>query len=62
METRRIIGLVLIGLVAVILLINKGFLTGHVQVELVVTSISLAKSYILLSCVAVGVVIGVLMK
>lgn len=62
METRRIIGLVLIGLITIVLLMNKGFLTGSVNVDLAVTTISMAKSYVLLGSIALGVVIGILLK
>lgn len=62
MDTKKIIALVLIGFIALVLILNKGFLTGNVSVNLIVTSVEAAKSIILLGAVALGVVIGILLK
>ena len=62
MDMKKIIALVLIGFIALILVLNKGFLTGSVSVNLIVTSVSAAKSIVLLGAVAIGVVIGILLK
>ncbi len=62
MDTKKIIALVLIGFIALVLILNKGFLTGNVSVNLIVTSVEAAKSIILLGAVALGVVIGILFK
>jgi hypothetical protein len=62
MDRNKIIALVLIGLIALVLLLNKGFLTGTVSLNLIVTQIAAAKSIVLLGAVALGVVIGVLLK
>ena len=62
MDTKKIVALVLIGFIALVLILNKGFLTGSVSVNLIVTSVSAAKSIILLGAVALGVVIGILLK
>ncbi|MFH0907911.1 MAG: hypothetical protein V1929_04045 [bacterium] len=62
MDTKKIIALVLIGLIALALIINKGFLTGSVSVNLLVTTVAAAKSIVLLGAVALGVVIGILLK
>lgn len=62
MDTKKIVALVLIGFIALVLILNKGFLTGSVSVNLIVTSVSAAKSIVLLGAVALGVVIGILLK
>jgi len=62
MDTKKIIALVLIGFIALVLILNKGFLTGSVSVNLIITSVSAAKSIVLLGAVALGVVIGILLK
>jgi uncharacterized integral membrane protein len=62
MSKSKIVALVLIGLIALILILNKGFLTGSVSVNLIFTTVSAAKSLVLLGAVALGVVIGILFK
>lgn len=61
MDTKKIIALVLIGLVAVVLVVNRGML-DKMSVDLVVTTISASKSMVLLGTAALGVVIGILLK
>jgi len=58
MARKQIWALVLIGLAAVVLIINR----GRVSVDLIVTSVSAAKSVVLLASIALGVVIGILFK
>lgn len=52
------IGLILIGLVALIAVLNHGSLNLH----LLVTTVRVAESVLILACAAVGVVIGLLLK
>ena len=58
MSKRLIYALVLIGLVVIVLLMNR----GKVQVDLIFTTVSGIKSLVLLAFTAIGVVIGVLLK
>jgi uncharacterized integral membrane protein len=58
MSKSRKIGLILIGLVALIAVLNH----GSVSVHLIVTTVHMPESIFILSCAAVGVVIGLLMK
>ena len=61
METKKIIALVLVGLFAVVLIVNRGLLDGK-TIDLVVTSVRASFSMILLGAAALGVVVGVLIK
>jgi hypothetical protein len=58
---KKIIGFLLIGLAALILILNVGFTDG-VTVNLLVAKIHTARSIVLLSSIALGVAIGLLMK
>ena len=58
---KRIIGFILIGIVALILILNVG-MTDGVTVNLLLGKIYVAKSIVMLACVALGVAIGNLMK
>lgn len=61
MDTKKIVALVLLGLFAVVLIINRGFVDG-VSVDLIITTVKASKSMVLLVTAAFGVVIGVLLK
>ncbi|HMP75890.1 MAG TPA: hypothetical protein PKE12_06305 [Kiritimatiellia bacterium] len=58
MSKSKIIALVLIGLVALVAVLNH----GSTSVHLLVTSVRMAESVLILGCAAVGVAIGVLIK
>ncbi len=58
MSRSKLIGLILIGLVALIAVLNH----GSVNLHLIVTTVRVAESVLILSCAAVGVVIGLLLK
>ena len=58
MSKSKIIGLVLVGLVALVAVLNHGSMSVH----LLVTSVRMAESVLILGCAAVGVVIGILLK
>lgn len=61
MTKSKIVGLALIGLVAAICIVNRGFADG-VSVDLLIHTAKLSKSMLMLACTAVGVVVGVLLK
>jgi hypothetical protein len=61
MTKSKIIALVLLGLMAVLCVVNRGFGDG-VGVDLLVDTVRLSKSMLMLACTAVGVVVGVLLK
>lgn len=61
MDTKKIFALVLIGLLAVVLIVNRGLL-DRVTIDLVITSVRASISMILLGATALGVVIGILLK
>jgi uncharacterized integral membrane protein len=58
MNKKILYALLLITVMVIILIVNR----GDVKVDLVVMSISALKSIVFLSFIAVGVVIGVLLK
>lgn len=51
-------GLILVGLVALIAVLNH----GSVNLHLIVTTVRIAESLLILACTAVGVIIGLLLK
>ena len=61
METKKIIALVLLGLFAAVLIVNRRLLDG-VSVDLLFTSVRASFSMILLGTAALGVTVGVLLK
>ena len=61
MDKKKIVALALIGLAVVILLVNRRLLDG-VSVNLLVTTVKASISMVLLGAIALGVVIGVLLK
>lgn len=61
MTKSKIIALILIGLMAVLCVVNRSIADG-VSVDLLVTTVKLSKSLLMLGCTAVGVVVGVLLK
>lgn len=61
MDTKKIIALILIGLLAVVLIVNRGLL-DRVTIDLVITSVRASISMILLGATALGVMIGILIK
>ncbi len=58
MSKKQIFALVLIGLCAIIFILNR----GSVSVHLLVTQINAMKSLVFLTFTAIGVAIGVLLK
>ena len=61
MNKKMIYALALIGVSVVVLLINMGGMDG-ITLNLLVTKIHAAKSMVLLGALALGVLIGVLLK
>lgn len=61
MTKAKLVALALIGLVAVLAVVNRGFGDG-VSVNLLVDTVRLSKSMLMLASVAVGVAVGVLLK
>lgn len=61
METKKIIALVLVGLFAAVLIVNRGLMDGT-SVDLIFTTVRASFSMILLGAAALGVVVGVLLK
>ena len=61
MDRKKLIALVLLGLTALVLVLNVGMADG-ITLNLLVTKIHAAKSIILLGAVSLGVAIGVLLK
>jgi len=61
MDTKKIVALVLIGLLAVVLIVNRGMADG-VGVNLVVDTVRMSKSMLMLLTTALGVTIGILIK
>ena len=61
MDSKKITALVLIGLFAAILIVNRGLMDGK-SVDLIITSVRASFSMILLATAALGVTIGVLLK
>ena len=61
MDSKKIVALVLIGLLAVVLIVNRGLL-DRVTLDLVITSVRASISMILLGATALGVTIGILIK
>lgn len=59
MSSKQIWALVLIGLCAVVLVLNS---RGSISVNLIVTSVAAAKPLVLLAFISVGVLIGILFK
>jgi hypothetical protein len=60
-DTKKIVALILIGLLAVVLIVNRGVVDG-VGLNLVIDSVRMSKSMLILASTALGVVIGVLLK
>jgi uncharacterized integral membrane protein len=58
MSKKQIWALVLIGLCAVVLVWNR----GAVSVDLVFTTVTAMKGLVFLGCIAVGVIIGILLR
>ena len=58
---KKIIGFILIGIAALILILNVGFTDG-VTVNLLLGKIHTAKSIVMLASIALGAAIGLLMK
>lgn len=61
MSRKQVIAMVLIGLSALVLIFNRKWLDG-VDVNLLVTTVHMAKSVLMLGCMAMGVLIGALLK
>jgi hypothetical protein len=61
MNKKMIYALVLIGLSVVVLLVNMGGM-DRISIDLIFTTVKAAKSMLLLAAIALGVVIGVLLK
>lgn len=61
MDTKKLIALILIGLLAAIYVVNRGML-DRIELDILVTTITASKSIMLLGATALGVVIGVLLK
>jgi len=61
MDRKKLIALVLIGLAALVMILNVG-MTDGVSINLLVTKIHAAKSIILLASISLGVVIGALLR
>lgn len=58
---KKIIALVLMGLAALVLIMNVGMIDG-VTINLVITKIHASFSVVLLAAIAFGVLIGILVK
>ena len=58
MSKKQIFALVLIGLCAIVFIVNR----GNVSVHVLVTQINAMKSLVFLAFTAIGVAIGVLLK
>lgn len=61
METKKAVALLLLGLMAIVLIVNRGML-DRIDVDLLVTTVRASKSMIMLSCTALGVLVGILLK
>lgn len=61
METKKIVALVLVGLFAAILIVNRHVMDGH-SVNLLITTVRASFSMILLATAAFGVTVGILLK
>jgi hypothetical protein len=61
MDTKKLIALLLIGLLAAIYVVNRGML-DRIELDILITTITASKSIMLLGATALGVVIGVLLK
>lgn len=61
MEKKKLIALVLLLLLAVIWVVNRGVVDG-VRVNVLVDTIKMSKSMLMLGSTALGIVIGVLLK
>lgn len=61
MDTKKLVALILIGLLAVVLIVNRGMVDG-VGVNLVVDTVRMSKSMLMLLTTALGVTIGILIK
>lgn len=61
MDRKKLIALLLIGLAALVLIFNVG-MTDGVSINLLVAKVYVAKSIVLFASIALGVVIGVLLK
>lgn len=61
MTKSKIIALIILGLMAVLFVVNRGVADG-VGVDVLVDSVRMSKSMLMLACTAVGVAVGVLLK
>lgn len=61
MTKSKVIALILMGLMAVVCVVNRSIADG-VSVDLLMTTVKMSKSMLMLGCTAVGVIIGVLLK
>lgn len=61
MDTKKLIALILMGLLAAIYVVNRGIL-DRIELDLLVTTVTASKSMLLLGATALGVAIGVLLK
>lgn len=61
MTKSKTIALVMLGLMAVLCVVNRSLADG-VSVDVLFTTLKMSKSMLMLGCTAVGVVVGVLLK
>lgn len=61
MDTKKIVALVMLGLFAAILIVNRGVMDGK-SIDLLITSVRASFSMILLATAAFGVTVGILLK
>lgn len=61
MDTKKLIALILMGLLAAIYVVKRGIL-DRIELDLLVTTVTASKSMLLLGATALGVAIGVLLK
>ncbi len=61
MDSKKIIALVMIGLFAAVLIVNRGIMDGE-RINLLITSVRASFSMILLATAAFGVTVGILLK
>ena len=61
MDTKKIIALVMLGLFAAVLIVNRSVMDGK-SMDLLITSVRASFSMILLATAALGVTVGILLK
>ncbi len=62
MDKKKILALIIVALVALVLIMNRGWWLGDkMEVNLLFTKIETIKSVVLLAFTAIGVVIGILL-